>query len=606
MSDRTLELRLVAKDMMSAVVEGAQKSMRGLADAVKDTAMSAAGAWPKFSASFTTTIDDIKSGVGVAQDVLGKLQQAWDFAKEGAENERIANSFQATADSVGVSAEAMAAALNKAAKGTVDDEAYMQTATRNMALGMATDLQSNVALMELARAASIKFGGSTEDAFAGMSTAIGNLQTRQLKQYGLIVDTKEANETYAKALGKTADALTEAEQRTALLNAVMEKSKVVYGDVSNLALTTAEKFLKFETQVGNLGDVAKETAVDAFTPYLDGLTLLETVTDSNASETDKLRAAYEMMRSRGIDPASEGMALLRQKIEEANATQLAATQGAYGLNGALDESSRATRRQTEATQETTAATGAADTASQARWEAMAAAAASVQLAIDNENKLRNSINLVTDAQGALTTATLFAKAAKDLDATASLELGLSMGVINSKSVDALRALQDLRVASDTNRDGFIDAKEAADGYIKSVMEIAATQGLIERNIDITITTRRFGGEITDETPGGGRSGSGGGGGGGSGGGGREALAAGGSAFGGRPYWVGEQGPEPFVPAIDGRILSRQDAMSALRGAKGGGNVINVSLQANVASQVDVDEMAYRVSEVIGRRLQAYQ
>ena len=84
------------------------------------------------------------------------------------------------------------------------------------------------------------------------------------------------------------------------------------------------------------------------------------------------------------------------------------------------------------------------------------------------------------------------------------------------------------------------------------------------------------------------------------------MAAGGSAFGGRPYWVGEQGPEPFVPAIDGRILSRQDAMSALRGAKGGGNVINVSLQANVASQVDVDEMAYRVSEVIGRRLQAYQ
>ena len=34
------------------------------------------------------------------------------------------------------------------------------------------------------------------------------------------------------------------------------------------------------------------------------------------------------------------------------------------------------------------------------------------------------------------------------------------------------------------------------------------------------------------------------------------------------YWVGERGPEPFFPAMDGRIVSNTQAMAALRGGAG--------------------------------------
>ncbi len=34
------------------------------------------------------------------------------------------------------------------------------------------------------------------------------------------------------------------------------------------------------------------------------------------------------------------------------------------------------------------------------------------------------------------------------------------------------------------------------------------------------------------------------------------------------YWVGERGPEPFFPSVDGRIVSNTQAMSALRGGAG--------------------------------------
>ena len=40
------------------------------------------------------------------------------------------------------------------------------------------------------------------------------------------------------------------------------------------------------------------------------------------------------------------------------------------------------------------------------------------------------------------------------------------------------------------------------------------------------------------------------------------------------YWVGERGPEPFFPSVDGRIVSNTQAMSALRG--GGANASDIA------------------------------
>ncbi|NMC54968.1 MAG: phage tail tape measure protein [Chloroflexi bacterium] len=55
-------------------------------------------------------------------------------------------------------------------------------------------------------------------------------------------------------------------------------------------------------------------------------------------------------------------------------------------------------------------------------------------------------------------------------------------------------------------------------------------------------------------------------------------AIGGSVFAGRPYIVGERGPEPFFPAINGRILSNQEAREALVGGRSSGNQYNITIQ----------------------------
>ncbi|MGZ9812034.1 phage tail tape measure protein [Pseudoroseicyclus sp. H15] len=70
-------------------------------------------------------------------------------------------------------------------------------------------------------------------------------------------------------------------------------------------------------------------------------------------------------------------------------------------------------------------------------------------------------------------------------------------------------------------------------------------------------------------------------------------AAGGPVRAGAPYMVGENGPEPFIPAVDGRILSVQQAQAAYRGeAQGqssGGAPIYIDArgaQQGVAEQIE--------------------
>jgi tape measure domain-containing protein len=78
-------------------------------------------------------------------------------------------------------------------------------------------------------------------------------------------------------------------------------------------------------------------------------------------------------------------------------------------------------------------------------------------------------------------------------------------------------------------------------------------------------------------------------------------AAGGPVYAGTPYMVGERGPEPFIPQVDGRILSRQDAMRAMSGG-GGSTVVNVSFQVTAQdgrlSKETQAQTAARMAEAI--------
>lgn len=71
-------------------------------------------------------------------------------------------------------------------------------------------------------------------------------------------------------------------------------------------------------------------------------------------------------------------------------------------------------------------------------------------------------------------------------------------------------------------------------------------------------------------------------------------ASGGMVSAGAAYIVGESGSELFVPRTDGYIVNNRDMAAAAGG-------INVTVNASVASDMDVHRLAYQIAEIIGRR-----
>ncbi|WP_423212249.1 hypothetical protein [Paracoccus yeei] len=72
-----------------------------------------------------------------------------------------------------------------------------------------------------------------------------------------------------------------------------------------------------------------------------------------------------------------------------------------------------------------------------------------------------------------------------------------------------------------------------------------------------------------------------------------ARANGGPVTAGQMYLTGERGPEPFVPAVNGRILSVAQAQAALRGGQGGGRSVTFAPQITIGGSVtqgDIDRV----------------
>lgn len=86
----------------------------------------------------------------------------------------------------------------------------------------------------------------------------------------------------------------------------------------------------------------------------------------------------------------------------------------------------------------------------------------------------------------LTTQLIYQQASANLDAEAALQLGLQMGVLNEETVRGVQRLQALTEKYDTNRDGAIDAGEAAKGYADEVKALNVELNGIPRNITVRI------------------------------------------------------------------------------------------------------------------------
>ena len=73
-----------------------------------------------------------------------------------------------------------------------------------------------------------------------------------LDNLGIVVNSTEANEEYAKSIGKAASQLTEAEKKQALINKVIADGRKEMQAMGDIPLSNKEKMEKFAVAIDNL------------------------------------------------------------------------------------------------------------------------------------------------------------------------------------------------------------------------------------------------------------------------------------------------------------------------------------------------------------------
>ncbi len=201
----------------------------------------------------------------------------------GAAMPGVIEAFDVSARRAGTLAGTLRADLSRAARGTVTDMQLMRTA--NVALagaseGVAQALgQGGLAgLMEIARVQARATGQNVDFLFDSLVSGIKRSSPMLIDNTGLVLKVGDANEEYARSIGKAVDQLTAEERQIALLNATLEAGRVAVESYGQGALQASERLAQMRTMITNFLDRAGIAVQPIFNAILAvGNAILESI-----------------------------------------------------------------------------------------------------------------------------------------------------------------------------------------------------------------------------------------------------------------------------------------------------------------------------------------
>lgn len=196
---------------------------------------------------------------GMAWSAVSKLgDEVGEFMKRGSQLPALQSSFERLSAGVNANANQMLKSMQQASRGMVSEFELMKSANKAMLLGLPVTEQSmgtlTKAAVTLGRAMGLDATKSVDD----FITALGRSSPMILDNLGLTVKVGEANEVYARQLGKTVEQLTDAEKKTAFYNEAMRKAAEKTQELGEQTMTLGDYMGVVWTKFGD--QVTKETA----------------------------------------------------------------------------------------------------------------------------------------------------------------------------------------------------------------------------------------------------------------------------------------------------------------------------------------------------------
>lgn len=210
-----------------------------------------------FGSSFALNLIAVNQGLQLASKIAAGIGDAFqkgvDLAVRGEEINAIGLRFKAIAEQSGLAAESISRGIEGAVAGTVDMEEALKAASGSMIV-LGENGSRIPQMFELAKKASMQFGGDVIDIFNQISRAVASGSTRSLGAFGLNTNADKAYEDYARKIGVVKENLSEAQKQQALLNAVLATGNERFKNINSSITPLAESIKKSSVAVGELGD----------------------------------------------------------------------------------------------------------------------------------------------------------------------------------------------------------------------------------------------------------------------------------------------------------------------------------------------------------------
>jgi hypothetical protein len=177
-------------------------------------------------ASTSLSTELLKTGVqmfGLTSYVSKLATVTTDLFTRGFQFEPVRQSFTRLADSVGQDSDRMLDAMREGTRGLVKDLELMQSANKAVLLGLPVTTEEMGKLSTAATTLGRAMGLTATQALDNLITALGRSSPLILDNLGITVNASEANEKFARSLGKVASDLTETERKMAFYREAMEK-----------------------------------------------------------------------------------------------------------------------------------------------------------------------------------------------------------------------------------------------------------------------------------------------------------------------------------------------------------------------------------------------
>ena len=240
----------LAIDKMRALGIDVPKGLRDVAEAAKPLS-GVFGDLSSKAVAFGSAIGSFAGGVALqAVQALGSSFVS--AAANGAKLSVLSGSFERLTESIGESSQAMLSMTRGATKGLVSDLDLIQSTNKAVLLGLPVTAKEMGELSKAAVTLGRAMGQDATKSLDDLITALGRSSPMILDNLGLTVKVGEANEKYAASLGKSAEALTDQEQKTAFYNAAMEAARKKTADLGDAQLTLTEQGSRLLTATGNL------------------------------------------------------------------------------------------------------------------------------------------------------------------------------------------------------------------------------------------------------------------------------------------------------------------------------------------------------------------